>query len=398
MKWYGVEFCLALFACPQGAFGGAGLPSIWLLRLWSQAAMLRHQTMQERGFNVPFKRRRSSGVVELPSGVHRVVARGREYFYWHPGRGTKHAGKRIALPKDPTGPDFWVALREAQGVVADTVTLGAVIDLYETSPQFLKLGDGTQSLYRRQLRILRAGFGTTAADQVRPIHIREVMDGLADTPGAANNFLGGMRALSSWALSRGKIDQSLTEGIEPFETDGGHKPWTDAQIKAAHDHLTGYVRRGIMLALYTGQRGSDVVRLGWPDIDDGGFRLKQQKTGREIWCPIDDELAIEMKAWKKRPGPFVHQDSGKPFTRKLFHKHFDTARENIPALADVTIHGLRATRVVHLRRAGLTTSQIQDMIGMSMAMIERYCRFADKKANGKAAAVKLKERRENAGL
>jgi len=150
------------------------------------------------------------------------------------------------------------------------------------------------------------------------------------------------------------------------------------------------------LGLYTGQRGSDIVRLGWTDIDEGGFRIKQQKTGREVWCPIDDELAAEMATWEKVPGPFVRQESGKPFTRKLFHKHFDAARAEIPALAGVTIHGLRATRVVLLRRAGLTTAQIQDVIGMSMAMIERYCRFADKKANGKAAVVKLKEHRKRA--
>jgi hypothetical protein len=34
--------------------------------------------------------------------------------------------------------------------------------------------------------------------------------------------------------------------------------------------------------------------------------------------------------------------------------------------------------------------QIQDQVGMSLEMIERYCRFADKKANGKAAVVALR--------
>ena len=43
-------------------------------------------------------------------------------------------------------------------------------------------------------------------------------------------------------------------------------------VGAAHDHLTGMVRRGVLLMLYTGQRGSDAVRLG-------------------PWCPIMPELA-----------------------------------------------------------------------------------------------------------
>ncbi len=54
--------------------------------------------------------------------------------------------------------------------------------------------------------------------------------------------------------------------------------------------------------------------------------------------------------------------------------------------------------MIELRQRGATTLQIQDQVGMSPAMIERYCRFADKKAKGKAAVVALAERRKNAGL
>ena len=147
-----------------------------------------------------------------------------------------------------------------------------------------------------------------------------------------------------------------------------------------------------MLALYTGQRGSDVVRLGWTDFDEGGLRLTQQKTKREVWCPVVPELVAEMAEWEKRPGPFLLQTNGRPYTRKRLSIHFDAIREEIPELADVTLHGLRATAVVRLRRAGLSTAQIQDVIGMSMAMIERYSRFADRKASGKAAVIHLAAR------
>jgi len=75
-----------------------------------------------------------------------------------------------------------------------------------------------------------------------------------------------------------------------------------------------------------------------------------------------------------------------------------TLAERIPELAGATFHGLRATRVVELRQRGATTLQIQDQVGMSPKMIERYCRFADKKANGKAAVFALAERRKNSGL
>ena len=271
-----------------------------------------------------------------------------------------------------------------------------MLDLYLDSAKFKEKGDGTRSLYRRQIAIARAGFGQMPADQMRASMIRGVIDGLSDRPGAANNFLGTMRAVSAWSVLRDHLLVSITEGIEPYSSLGGHKPWTDAQIRAAQTHLTGAVRRGVMLMIYTGQRGSDIVRLGPTDVDENGFRLCQQKTGREVWCPIVPELAAEMQAWERLPGPFVRQASGRPYTRKHFYRHFDDMRATIPELKGVTLHGLRSTAVIRLRRAGLSTAQIQDVIGMSLAMIERYARFADRKASGQAAILRLSEHRGNA--
>lgn len=342
--------------------------------------------------------RRRLPAVELPPHVHHVVSRGREYYYFQEGRGTKHAGPRLRLPSDPHSPEFWVAVRQAQGfagsVAADT--LGSVLDLYLTAPKFLGLTDGTQDQYRRALRLARDAWGALQIAGLRPIHIRTVMDRLAATPGKANNFLSAMRAFSTWARSHDHVDASLTEGIEPYRKDKGHQPWTPEQIAAALTGLTGMMRRGVVLYMYTGMRGSDAVRVGWTDIDDGGIALITQKRRRPIWCPIVPELAAEMATWERRPGPFLYQADGRAagrrYTRKLFSTHFAAARDQIPELAGVTLHGLRATAVIRLRQAGLSTGQIGDIVGMSLAMIERYCRFADRKAGGKAALLTLTTR------
>ena len=170
---------------------------------------------------------------------------------------------------------------------------------------------------------------------------------------------------------------------------------------AALDYFAGNLRRAHFLLRYTGQRGSDVVRLGETSIDDGGFRLTQKKNGKktgEIWCPIEAELAAEMATWERRPGPYLQQAHGKRYSRKFLDNHFAAARAQILQLDGVTLHGLRATRGVELRQRGSTELQIQDQVGMSLKMIGRYCRFADKKANGKAAVVALAERRKNSGM
>jgi integrase len=346
-------------------------------------------------------RQRNRSVVNLPKGVHRVVARGREYFYYQPGRGTDHAGPRIALPNDPHSPEFWNAIRQAQGLAGAVPvdTFGAVLDGYVA---FIKTSGtitaGTIDQYERALRIARKAWGSLPAKGLRPVHVHAVMDGLASKPGAANNFLSAMRALSTWARVRDHVEHSLTEGVKPYAKDTGHKPWTPDQIEAALSKLTGVIRRGVVLYMWTGMRGSDAIRLGWTDIDEGGFSYRAQKTGREVYCPIVPELEKEMSTWAKRPGPFLLQEGGRAdgqrYTRKLFSKHFAEARDQVPELAGVTLHGLRCTAVIRLRRAGLSTAQIGDIVGMSLPMIERYCRFADRKTSGKAALLTLKRTSE----
>ena len=61
-------------------------------------------------------------------------------------------------------------------------------------------------------------------------------------------------------------------------------------------------------------------------------------------------------------------------------------------LEGATLHGLRATAVVRLKRADLSAALISDIVGMSLAMVERYCRFENKRDSSKAAHVILAER------
>ena len=49
--------------------------------------------------------------IELPPHVNVVRVKGRPYYYFHPGRGTKNARKPIRLPDDPRSPEFWAAYR-----------------------------------------------------------------------------------------------------------------------------------------------------------------------------------------------------------------------------------------------------------------------------------------------
>lgn len=72
-------------------------------------------------------------------------------------------------------------------------------------------------------------------------------------------------------------------------------------------------------------------------------------------------------------------------------KAFERERQKHPILARAVPHGLRANAVIRLRGGGYTAPHISDMVGMSVEMVEHYCRHADRKASGQAILRNIKE-------
>ena len=339
--------------------------------------------------------------IPLPKYVHKVISRGREYFYYQEGRGTPHVGPRISLPNDPQTPEFWNAVRQAQGSFGPTPTdtIGALIDAYECSWPSLqrKLSEGTKAQYRRNLKPVRKAWGDLPANNLRPKHVDALVRKIGlEKPGAANNMLDALKALVSWA--NGPVDllsHDPTHGVKRFDKGKGHEPWTVEQLELGEELFTGMLRRFFFLSRYAGQRISDTVRLNPTDIDDGGFSLPQKKTGVKPWCPIFPELEREMATWERRPGPFLLQEegknAGKKFSPNQMWKAFNKERLKHPILKGAVPHGLRANAVIRLRVAGYTALQISDMVGMSVEMVEHYCRHADRKASGQAILREIQE-------
>jgi integrase len=161
------------------------------------------------------------------------------------------------------------------------------------------------------------------------------------------------------------------------------------------------------LGAHTGQRGSDLVRVGPTDVEihDGraGICLRQAKTGREVWIPIVSALADAIATWERVPGPWLRHLDGRPWTRRELTKAWIWERDHNPALAPLRrcgpdkdqplrLHGLRGHACVSLLRAGCTTRQVSDVVGMSEQMVARYTRLSAQRDNATAAIVQLEGR------
>ena len=82
-------------------------------------------------------------------------------------------------------------------------------------------------------------------------------------PGRANNILYALRSMTSWARGpRGLLSSDPTHGVSTFKSNNSHKPWNAEQLAWAEQNLTGMLGSAFFLARYTGQRASDIIRLG----------------------------------------------------------------------------------------------------------------------------------------
>jgi integrase len=53
------------------------------------------------------------------------------------------------------------------------------------------------------------------------------------------------------------------------------------------------------MAISTGQRVSDILKMKWSDIEGAGINVKQNKTGEELWIPFTSEIAELLKKTEK---------------------------------------------------------------------------------------------------
>jgi len=282
----------------------------------------------------------------------------------------------------------------------------SVINKYLDSEKFRTLAPQTQRTYKVSLLLAehRDSLGSVPIEEMRPAIIQAFLDGIADRPAAQQKAQTAMKALERWAIVRDLLPREITTGTEAPGSDGGHTPWTDEQVAYAEAHGAPHLARVVTLAANTGQRGSDLIRMRWTDIEtvEGypGINVVPQKLqGRlKLWIPFTQELIAKMAKWERRPGFILLKPDGSPFANRQQLTDAwlrERARPGMEPLDGLVMHGLRGTAVVRLRRANVEIPLISDTVGMSEQMVKRYCRQSDQKQNALAAVYVLDGRKTN---
>jgi integrase len=199
-------------------------------------------------------------------------------------------------------------------------------------------------------------------------------------------------------LMKHAVDTGLRQGNPARDvprvrskSDGFHS-WTEEEIEqfeATHP-IGSRPRLAFALLLYTGQRRSDVVKMGRQHIRDGWLRVKQAKTGVKLWIPVTLQLQQIIDAGPVDQLTFIVTQSGKPFAPISFSNWFRLECDKA-GLPHCSAHGLRKAAARRFAEAGCTPHEIAAITGhASLKEIVRYTKAADQRRLATAAMQKMR--------
>lgn len=324
---------------------------------------------------------------------HVVMVRnkaGRPYYYLQRGRGTARAEKRQRLP-DFSDPEFWSEYARLKGIrtpAASRTSVEALVKAWKASPEWASLAGKTREGYLLACQRITAAWGPLDVRGIEPRHVIALRDRFSATPAAANALLRSMSAMLGWSVPRGWRADNPCREVPLFRTGGGYQPWPWPVIETARIELEA--RRpdlwwAMALALYTGQRQSDVLAMRWDAIHGGMIAVKQEKTDKRLAIPLHRELQRVLSVIPKRAVTIVTSTKGVPWGSG-FKGSWQAWGPEVPA--GLVFHGLRKSAVNCLLEAGCTESETAAVTGQSLAMVQHYSRGVNQAKLARGAIAK----------
>ena len=342
-----------------------------------------------------------------PKYVHGFIDRhGKPRFYF------RRAGfKKVPLPGLPWSGQFMEAYEQAIAGQPASLDVGAkhtkpgsiraLAISYFQSVDYRSMQARTQRVYRGLIERFSEQadkdgnkFGDKRAALIGREHVVRLLATKADKPEAANQCRTVVRARMKHAVEIGHRADDPTRDVRAIRvwSDGFHS-WSDAEIAQFEKcHPIGSrARLAFALLLYTGQRRSDVVRMGCQHVRDGVLTVRQQKTGTKLSIPVHPTLQAILNAVSDNL-TFLTTQFGKPFTSNGFGNWFRN-QCNAAGLPQCSAHGLRKAAARRLAEAGCTAHEIASITGhASLKQIAHYTRAADQGRLASAAMEKVKTR------
>jgi integrase len=285
------------------------------------------------------------------------------------------------LRGEPGSPEFHASYNEAAARKAQPAR-GVLLNLlqqYQRGEDFRLLADSTRRSYIPLIARIERDLGDFPLSALTDRRTRGVFMAWRDKIAAASGRRQAdyawtvLARVFSWSLNRGLIGTNPCERGGRLYRGGGRaeKIWTAADEEAFLAGAPRHLHLPLLLALWTGQRQGDLLRLPWSAYDGKHIRLRQSKggkDGRRVVIPVGAPLKAALDATPKLSTIILANSEGKPWTSDGFRASWGKACK-VAGVVGVTFHDLRGTAVTRLAICGCTEAEIATITGHSLRSV-----------------------------
>ena len=280
------------------------------------------------------------------------------------------------LRGEPGSPEFIASYNEAAAkkVTPPRGKFLSVLQAYQDSDDFRDLSPRSRIDYVGKIKVIERTFADFPLSALTDQRTRGIFkawrERLADSSRRQADYAWVVLArVLSWGMDRGLVAANpCARGGRLYRGSRADKIWTTVDEAAFFKLAPAHLHLPLLLALWTGQRQGDLLRLPWSAYDGIYIRLRQAKTGARVVIRVGAPLKAKLDATVKR-GPLILTNSeGRPWTSDGFRASWGKACK-AAGVVGVTFHDLRGTAVTRLALAGCTEAEIATITGHSLRSV-----------------------------
>ena len=320
--------------------------------------------------------------------TYKILKDGSRQTYWY------HRETGTRLHGEPGSPEFIADLAAAEKYIRDrhAGTFNSLIRQFTNSTEFDTLAPSFE--YRRMLTKAEPEFGDMPIAALDDPRVRrDLLDWREKVARASgeregDNRLSAISAMLTWAVERGHLTANHLRGFKRlYHVDRSEIIWLPEHIAAFMAVAPIEMQRAMILALHTGQRQGDLLRLPWSAYDGVKITLRQGKArrgrtqGPSVHIPCTSALRRMLDSMERTSPLILTTKTGQSFKKRYFARSWDEAMTTagleaikLPGFDDpvrLHFHDLRGTTVTLLSASGNTTQLIAPITGHSLKTVHR---------------------------
>ena len=374
-----------------------------------------------------------TAALELPQvlpGLHRVRSKradGGVTEFWYAWRGgpriLRASAKSDALLAKEIArltPAAIAAFEEERHPKADTKFLYGLITRYLQAlqqPEFAHLSERTRSDRRKYLdrvRTSKIGNAELAKVELRSLESRRARsmliqwrDQYAATPKTADELLGALSTVLTWAKDRGEIATNpVADFPRIYKVNRADVIWRPEDLAKLWPHCAPEFAYAVRFAMLTGIRLGDIVNVPWHAVGQDAlvWQTNKSRGRRTIVIPITPELRKLLAEIPRRDATTILTSAReRPWSLPGLESAMRRAKLDAQAHAEkvggvkaesgighLRFHDLRGTAATNLVLAGLPLQDVATILGWELDKVSSIAaRYVTAEAIGRGIVKRL---------